>query len=130
MRNFLILLFSINFLISCNSDDDNTNTQQSNNFFNPPSWIHGKWLVDDSNMIFGFEFTDDNFIILQSGANINYGEILEMQEGMGVNVNTIENISNTKYKVEIVIQGTSTTYNFEKVTPTIIEHLNTNFYKQ
>jgi|SRR5690606_34957665 len=130
MKQFFTLAFAA-LLISCNSnDDDSSNPQDSNSFFNPPAWIQGKWLVDDPNTLFGFELTNDNFIIIQSGANINYGEILEMQDGLGVNVSTTEDISNSEYKLTINIQGTSTVYHFTKLSTSIIKYSNTNFYKQ
>lgn len=129
MKKLILLFLSITFF-SCSGDDDSSSSQ-SNSFFNPPEWIHGKWLVDDLNMTFGFEFTHDNFIIVQTGANINYGEILQMQEDLGVNVSTQEDISDSEYEVKIFIhQGTSTTYRFKKINANTIEFQNTNFYKQ
>lgn len=131
MKNLLIVLITMNFLLSCSSDDDSTNNQQFSNFFNPPSWIHGKWLVEDPNTTFGFEFTNDNFIIINSlSSSINYGEILQMQEDLGVNVNVNEEISDTEYELRISIQGATTTYNFRKVNSTTIEYSNISLYKQ
>lgn len=126
----LFYLFSLFFILSCSGDDNNSGPSDSDSFFNPPEWIQGKWLVDDPNMTFGFEFTHDNFIIVQTGANINYGETLQMQEDLGVNVSTQEDISDSEYEVKIFIQGTSTTYRFKKINANTIEFQNTNFYKQ
>ena len=131
MRNMLILLIITNLLLSCSSDDDNSGNSQSNDFFNPPSWIQGKWLVDDSNMEFGFEFTSNNFIIINSiSSSIDYGEILQMQNDLGISTNVTEEISDSEYKIRINLQGANTTYTFRKVNLTTIEYSNTNFYKQ
>lgn len=126
----LFYLFSLFFILSCSGDDNNSGPSDSDSFFNPPEWIQGKWLVNDPNVIFGYEFTNNNFIIVQTGTEINYGEILQMQEEMGVNVSTQEDISDSEYEVKIFIQGTSTTYRFKKINANTIEFQNTNFYKQ
>ena len=114
-------------LLSCNNDDSDSN---SNAFFNPPTWIQGKWLVDDPIIVFGFEFTNDNFIINQMGAKTNYGEILKMHKSIGSDVSTNERITDDEYEVKINSEGTSTVYKFKKRDQNTIEHLNTNFYKQ
>lgn len=53
-----------------------------------------------------------------------------MQEDLGVNVSTNENISKSEYEVEIFIQGTSTSYRFQKINSNTIEFQNANFYRQ
>jgi len=64
-KNTLILLLTL-VLFSCSKDDD---TMDPNNLLNPPSWIQGTWMNEESE--FEFRFTsNDMFMFDMSYVNI------------------------------------------------------------
>ena len=119
MKHLSTLLLITLFFVSCSSDDDNSSSSSSDGYFNPPSWIQGTWMSDESVVDYGFIFTDNNFIQIAGASETNYNELFNMQPSTDVNVN--EDKSDSGYTVRIVIEGSINIYKFNKLSETSIE---------
>lgn len=121
-KNFLIIIFSIALFSCSNSDDDNNQTE---NYFNPPSWIIGTWIQEGSSLGNGYIFTTNDFLLKnQLGGNTSFKEAIETTKSTGGNASATEVISSTIYNVSITIGAQTYIYNFQKVSDTKIEWIN------
>ncbi|WP_372757999.1 hypothetical protein [Mariniflexile sp.] len=94
----LALLISVSML-SCSSDDSDSNN--SNFKFNPPSWIQGVWFEENSQS--GLKFTSDDIIRLTLDANnsIIKEDSRKQYWSLFEGPYTIESSSSNTYKSEV-----------------------------
>lgn len=118
----LILLIALS-ISSCSSDDDNSGNNNSS--INPPNWIQGTWLLENSTVNSGFKFTTDDLCLISLTTQTCNKETLELYDGTQIYTNVEEEITNDYYSVEITISSSVNTYQFEKVSNTKIKWLNT-----
>lgn len=119
MRKLVYVFFMTMVLLGCSSDD-NSGSNGNNQFFNPPSWIHGTWLdISES----GYRFTSNNVCQITSFNQLCFKEMLENYNTTGaVEVNVDEEIkSNTEYKFSYTVAGTTQEFHFRKLSDTEIE---------
>jgi len=115
---FLILLFS-----GCSSPIDDSNPKNASSI-NPPNWVQGTWLLEDSNLTSGYRFTNDDFCsVLLSGQNC-FKESIRLINNSGAITNVKEVITDNSYSIEITLGSQVITYNFKKVSLTQIEWIN------
>ncbi|OYQ35082.1 hypothetical protein CHU92_11245 [Flavobacterium cyanobacteriorum] len=118
------LLFIFTFLLmSCSGSDDNSSTNNGNqNFFNPPSWIQGRWMgfADGINTGMGFKFTSDNWCVITGNSTYCWKEVMEAP---GQTATATEQVSDTDYIVTITTSNTTNVYHFRKVSTTQIQIL-------
>jgi hypothetical protein len=105
---------------SCSSDDNSTSNSQIQ--INPPNWIQGKWLIDVSipgeN---GWQFTNNDFIIIQSSTEMSQREQLQQFSNNGQDVSANDTSTDNTYSVTLnTIGGQSTTYSFTQISNTEI----------
>lgn len=131
MKKSILLLFLTAFFIGCSSDDSG-DSNTNNNSFNPPSWILGKWTTDPmaghssknlSSTELGFEFKEDDFCYITAGVTTCFKEMLSIYNGTDVNTQITEEKSDTHYKVNVTIQGTTYNYHFVKISDTQIQEI-------
>lgn len=120
MRKTLLLLLCTVIFWGCSSDDSgdsNTGTQS----FNPPSWILGKWTIDEnlSSGETGFEFKTNDFCYITAGVTTCF----QSMRDAGLNVEVSEEKSDTHYKLNVTIQGTIYKYHFKKISNTVIQEV-------
>jgi hypothetical protein len=114
----LVMLASITF--SCSSDsnsllDDEGNPNQ---YFHPPVWIQGTWKIQNAPNGY-FQFKQDDFILLTPYTS--YKAILEQTASTGQTAKVDETINDTDYNF-VITAGTSTgTYKFKKVNANTIQ---------
>lgn len=124
MKKILYLFIAIVLLQSCNRDNDDTTKSQ---FFNPPTWIQGKWGADNTAL---FRFTNDDFYTVTLNIETSYKSLLQSSANIGGTAIVDESISETEYSFVIKIgnSGTSpmsnTEYQFKKISSTKIEWVN------
>lgn len=107
----LSFLFVILIILSCSSSDEVTNN--SNQSFNPPSWIQGTWSFDEVEIV-GFVFGNNSF------CPIFYTQLNCFPNELSVGYDVDEQIDGTNYIVKIIIgsvaQGQQiNTYEFSKI---------------
>jgi len=100
---FLILLFIGAILLSCSSDDSDSNN--SNFRFNPPSWIQGVWFKENSPS--GLKFTSDDIIRLTLDENENIIDEESRKEYWSLfdGAYAIESSSDDFYNTEVHLEG-------------------------
>lgn len=112
-----LLLLSLTFLlISC----EDTGTISSKNLsINPPKWIQGVWIDKDLsrfNMRMGYEFKiDDLCQIIYAMSSCNKENLKLFSSNDIIFADVKEQITNTRYAIDITYQSTTTSYIFEKV---------------
>jgi hypothetical protein len=115
---FSILIVLLVF--SCSSSDDST---QSSSAIDPPEWILGTWLLEDSGLgDMGWRFTSNDFIMIQSGFEVSQkGQIEIIISGGGEA--SVENIStDDTYEIRTNFPGGQTTsYKFIRVSETELQ---------
>lgn len=118
---FSILIVLLVF--SCSSSDDST---QSSSAIDPPEWILGTWLLEDSGLgDMGWRFTSNDFIMIQSGFEVSQkGQIEIIISGGGEA--SVENIStDDTYEIRTNFPGGQTTsYKFISVSETELQWKN------
>ena len=125
MKKILFIFIAIVLFQGCNRDNDDTTKSQ---FFNPPTWIQGKWGADNVSL---FMFTNDDFLSTAGGNSfIGYKGLLQTSANIGGTAIVDESISETEYSFVIKMgnPGTSpisyTEYQFKKISSTKIEWVN------
>ena len=117
----LIFLFSALLFISCSGDDDSSSNDTS---INPPSWIQGVWLAEDSlelGVESGYEFTKDDFCtVMNTIKTCNKASIDAFKNIPNGGANVYEEISDDRYFLELTHYTTTIEYEFIKVSSTII----------
>lgn len=116
---YFLTIFIIT-LTSCSSENDNSSN--SNILINPPEWIQGKWLLEDSIVgESGWKFTNNDFILIQANTEISQREQLEQFANNGQEVSANDSSSDNSYSVTLnSIGGQTTTYSFTKISGTKI----------
>lgn len=113
-----ILAILIIILSSCSSDDDSSDNSSIQ--INPPNWIQGTWLIENSTTI-GFHFTSNDVIVIQSGVEISQRGQLELFSESGEGVSASEESTQNTYKLTSNFPaGQTTFYAFTKVSDTEI----------
>ena len=116
MKKQLLLSLTI-LLFSCGDSDSNSSNNVS---INPPSWIQGVWVDEESLSIGlrnGFDFKVDDFCtVVTTFASCNK----EMLALYGDNENSLfvdvqEEISAIRYAIDITMVSSTTSYIFEKI---------------
>jgi hypothetical protein len=96
---------------------------QSSSAIDPPEWILGTWLLEDSGLgDMGWRFTSNDFIMIQSGFEVSQkGQIEIIISGGGEA--SVENIStNDTYEIRTNFPGGQTTsYKFIRVSETELQ---------
>ena len=124
MKKILFLLPAIFLLLNCSRSNDNfTNNQQ---FFHPPSWIQGKWGVDNTAL---HKFTNDDFLLILSNSEISFKGLLQQNANIGATAKVEETSTDTTYNFKIISGSSNTTistteFQFKKVNPTKMEYVN------
>ncbi|RWX00989.1 hypothetical protein [Flavobacterium cerinum] len=112
MKKLLFLLLSVS-LFSCSGSDDN-----STNSLHPPTWIQGTWGQD-----YGDNITVKTFRFSANGAYI-----ISSNSEMSINPNSLlkikEEITNTKYDINLSGGGTNLYFRFEKIGTNKIKYYN------
>ena len=112
-----LLLLSLTFLlISC----EDTGTISSKNLsINPPKWIQGVWIDKDLSRInirMGYEFKiDDLCQIIYTMSSCNKENLKLFSSNDIIFADVQEQITNTRYAIDITIQSATYSYIFEKV---------------
>ncbi|MFX1620565.1 hypothetical protein JZ972_06740 [Riemerella anatipestifer] len=126
MHNELFLFVAIALLQNCSRDRENetSNPIKKSQFFNPPSWIRGKW--GHGNVVV-FKFTNDDFFT----SSISHKGLLESTRSAGGTAVVDEDISNSHYDFTIKIGNPGGSgpvsegeYQFRRVSSTKIEWVN------
>ncbi|WP_144782207.1 hypothetical protein [Dokdonia sp. Hel_I_63] len=108
------------FSFSCSTDDGDS--QDSQIQINPPSWIQGTWLIENTvTNGSGFRFTTNDVILLQPALEISQRGQLEIFIGSGQDVSTNEEFSEDTYKLTSNFPaGQTTVFSFTRVSETEI----------
>ena len=117
MKKISILLL-LALVCSCSKSDDSDTTNSKS--INPPTWIHGTWLLKDSSVNSGFKFTSDDFCTVIFTSSACNKEAINLYKGTQIFTNVKEEITNSTYSIEITIGSGTTYYEFEKVSATSI----------
>ncbi|MDY3528638.1 hypothetical protein PG593_02445 [Riemerella anatipestifer] len=126
MRKILFLFVAIALLQNCSRDRENetSNPIKKSQFFNPPSWIRGKWGYGN---VVVFKFTNDDFFT----SSISHKGLLESTRSAGGTAVVDEDISNSHYDFTIKIGNPGGSgpvsegeYQFRRVSSTKIEWVN------
>ena len=122
MKKAISVLGIFLILLSSCSSDDNDGSNSSEIQINPPTWIQGKWLVEDSGMgDIGWRFTSNDFIIITAGSETSTRGQLETLLDSGQDVSTNNESSDTTYSITSNYPfGQTTIYSFTKVSDTEI----------
>ncbi len=108
MKKLLYLFLAIT-IISCGGDDDsgNANNNSSNLTINPPSWIHGVYLlenIDGSILPLGYEFKSETDVYEESDSNRYF---IELTIGVAIYEYEFEKVSSTSIR-QILPTGENT----------------------
>lgn len=118
MKKILFIFIAIVLLQGCNRDNDDTKKIQ---FFNPPTWIQGKWGADNTAL---FKFTNDDFYTVTLNIETSYKSLLQSSANLGQMAKVDEVITDTDYKFIMYYGSQSTEYQFKKISSTKIEWVN------
>ena len=106
-------------MFSCSKDNDQISESglKPNNYnINPPAWIQGKWLQENSNTGFEFRTNDVCQVVTPSISNC-YKALIDMYKNTpSFEVNVSEEVSNTRYYVVLKIGPTEYSYEFLKIS--------------
>jgi thioredoxin-related protein len=125
MKKLIGLIFILTFLLSSCSSSDDDDSNINNSGINPPEWIQGTWLLQDSPVSSGFRFTTDDVCIISFSSQACNKQQLETFNNTDIFTNVSEEITNDYYSVEITISSSITSYQFEKISETEIKWLET-----
>lgn len=118
MKKMLLVLFSTIFLFGCSSPSSNNtpNTPVLPVSFNPPSWIQGRWLVDNFS---GYKFTSNDYIVLSPPSEYSIGTQITNVNNIGGVATIIEEIkTSTEYKGVYTMQSITQHFHFVKISST------------
>lgn len=124
MKKIIGLIFAITFLFSSCSSSDDDNSGNNNSSINPPNWIQGTWLLENSSVNSGFKFTTDDLCLISFTSQACNKETLELYDNTEIYTNVSEEITNDYYSVEITVSSSVNSYQFEKISDTEIKWLN------
>ena len=115
-KKLFVLFFIGLVIISCSSSDDDSSLSIIQ--INPPAWIQGKWLMDDTSLgEMGWRFTSNDFIIIQANSELSQRGMLEDLLDNGGDVSASDNSTDETYSVTLnSIGGQSITYSFTQIS--------------
>ena len=115
-KKLFVLFFIGLVIISCSSEDDDPSSSIIQ--INPPAWIQGKWLMDDTGLgEMGWRFTSNDFIIIQVNSELSQRGMLQDLLDNGGDVSASDNSTDETYSVTInSIGGQSITYSFTQIS--------------
>tara|TARA_A200000113_G_C8677379_1_gene294363 strand:+ start:235 stop:636 length:402 start_codon:yes stop_codon:yes gene_type:complete len=121
----LLFLFTALLFISCSGDDDSSSNDTS---INPPSWIQGRWHLQVNGVDYdgGFEFKKNDFCSVSANYATCYQNSINISSQTQLDTNVFEEISSNRYFIELTIAGSILTYEFEKVSESIIREVFSN----
>jgi hypothetical protein len=125
----VVFLFSLFFLLSCSSADEDLNSSD----FNPPAWIQGTWMQEGGTqgISMGFRLSTHDLCTIIITAEQCQQELLNLIRKSGQTVSVNETISNSEYVTKInYYGGQSVTYTFKKLSNTEIDYNGAVFIKQ
>jgi len=129
MKKLMLLLTFVSTLYSCSHSDNSTNNVNNNcATLNPPSWIQGTWIKQNSptGSYTGYKFTTGEVVdIFSQSSSSSRKYQLDFYCTSNVHYTVTENTTPTSYFLEINWSGVAT-YNFAKITATKIELINDN----
>ena len=114
MKKFLVL-FLLSITLSCSTEDN----EQLVKSINPPSWLQGEWVYNESVFQPKYEFKQDDMI--RKISIVSYVSIKErINEAVSQNlsVDIEEEITTNSYKLYINIAGEEDLFYFEKIDST------------
>jgi hypothetical protein len=117
MKKLILLLILVTF-ISCSSDEGS-----SNNSFNPPAWIQGKWTNSTLGTPLGYKFANNDVCTTIYGIDTCFKSTNDLMGPSGAYINIVEQITDTEYKLEYTLASTTFNYRFVKVSATQIKEL-------
>ena len=122
MRKRIFPLMIILPMIFANCSSDTVNPTNSQIQINPPNWIQGTWLLEESGLgEIGWRFASNDFIIIQAGNEISQRGQLEVFLESGQDVYASDESTETTYKITSkFLAGQTTVYSFTKVSDTEI----------
>lgn len=128
MKKISILLLLV-LVCSCSKSDDNSSSSPKTSI-NPPSWIQGYWLREvgagEVTDLQGLKATSNDFYFTQIGSGTSMKTLIDNVLLSGGNVVVDELISNTEYKLNIKLNGSSfPQYYLKKITSTKIQIFDT-----
>jgi hypothetical protein len=114
-------------IISCEGDDGNTNNNSNNLTINPPSWIHGVYLLADPDGqvgVVGFEFKSDDMCTVTANLSGCYQAQLDLYANTpNFETDVYEESDSNRYFIELTIGSTIYKYEFEKLSSTSIKQI-------
>lgn len=115
MKKLLLIPLTI-LLMSC---EDNGTVSSKNLSINPPRWIQGVWIDKDLsgyNVRMGYEFKiDDLCQIIYTMSSCNKENLKLFSSNDIIFADVQEQITNTRYAIDITFGGSTISYIFEKV---------------
>ena len=125
----LLFLFSSLLFISCSGDDDSSSNDTS---IDPPSWIQGRWHTQVNGVDFdsGFEFKKNDFCIINGNFSQCYQSSIDLLSQNSNDVSVKEEISSDRYFIELKMVSNIFTYEFEKVSESMIRQVFSNNYSE
>ena len=123
----LLFLFSALLFISCSGDDDSSSNDTS---IDPPSWIQGRWHTQVNGVDFdsGFEFKKNDLCIVSGNYSQCYQSSIDLLSQNSNDVSVKEEISSDRYFIELTMVSQIVTYEFEKVSESMIREVFSNNY--
>ena len=125
----LLFLFTALLFISCSGDDDSSSNDTS---IDPPSWIQGRWHTQVNGVDFdsGFEFKKNDFCIINENFSQCYQSSIDLLSQNSNDVSVKEEISSDRYFIELKMVSNIFTYEFEKVSESMIRQVFSNNYSE
>ena len=125
----LLFLFTALLFISCSGDDDSSSNDTS---IDPPSWIQGRWHTQVNGVDFdsGFEFKKNDFCIINGNFSQCYQSSIDLLSQNSNDVSVKEEISSDRYFIELKMVSNIFTYEFEKVSESMIRQVFSNNYSE
>lgn len=127
MKKLMLLLTISLLLLSCSNGDNSSNSSNNCQTLHPPLWIQGTWIKQNSPIgNTGYKFTSDDVIDIFSQSSSNSRKYqLDFYCNSNVHYTVTESTTPTSYFLEINWGGIAT-YNFTKISNTMIELVNDN----
>ncbi|WP_276379811.1 hypothetical protein [Flavobacterium sp. H4147] len=115
----LFFAFTILTLVSCSSNDDNSENKKQTNS-NPPAWIIGTWSNGDTTYI----FTEDDIKYTVNGVTTSMKEVMndyyKYNTGVSIASEVKQTSNNNSYNAIYTLGDTKTTFSFTKNSNTKI----------
>jgi hypothetical protein len=115
MKKLLLILMMTLSFIGCSTSNDEPLVQTNDQYFHPPSWIQGTWVISGTNTQY-FKFTSDDFILISPYTS--YTEVMQKAAATGQTAKVDEQISETNYTFSMTAGISYGTYIFTKISPT------------